>query len=124
MIKSDKRQFLVTSLLTVALLSIGFALLHFDLIDYGNTLFLLVPFCIGFILGQRPTWKSSLFFALLIGLVIFCYLLITAQLEGMFCVIVLSPLIFALVFVGAIVGYAIRQKLTKPNKEKKIKLGI
>ncbi len=124
MLKTDKRQFLATSLLTIALLSMGFALLHFDLIGYGNTLFLLVPFCIGFLHGQRPTWKSSLFFALLIGMVIFCYLLITAQLEGIFCVIVLSPLIFVLVFVGAILGYAIRQKLNKPNKEKRINLGI
>src|SRR5215212_11660093 len=123
--EKENFNFLFTALLTVVFSSFGFALLHLNLIGYGNTFFILLPLCIGFFLGKRPSWKSSSIFSLLIGLVAFFYLLITSQLEGLFCVVTLLPLVIPLVFLGAWLGWAIREGLTnKHQKNKDIKLTL
>jgi hypothetical protein len=122
---SGNRQFLLTSILTIILSSIGFALLHFSLLGYGYTFFILVPLCIGYFLGKKPSWKTSSTFALLVGLVAFFYLLITTQLEGLFCVVTLLPLIIVLVFLGAWLGWGIREVLkNKETANKDLKLSI
>ncbi len=102
--------------LTVVLSGIGFALLHFNFIGYGSTFFVLVPLCIGFFLGQRPTCGVGFIFGTITGVVIFLYLLVTSQLEGLFCVVTLSPLLFILVFLGSWLGYWLRQGISKPEK--------
>jgi hypothetical protein len=125
MTHSGNRQFLLTSILTIILSSIGFALLHFSLLGYGYTFFILVPLCIGYFLGKKPSWKTSSTFALLVGLVAFFYLLITTQLEGLFCVVTLLPLIIVLVFLGAWLGWGIREILkNKETENKDLKLSI
>lgn len=109
MAQSEQRQFLFTALLTIALSSIGFALLHFKVMGYGYTFFISVPLCIGFFLGKEPSWKSSSIFALIVGLVAFFYLLLTAQLEGFFCIVTLLPLVIILILFGAWLGWEIRK---------------
>lgn len=125
MAQSNTTNFFVTALLTISLSSSGFALLHFNLIGYGYTFFLLVPLCIGYFLGKKPTWKTSSIFAVLLGLVAFFYLVITAQLEGLFCIVTLLPLIMVLIFLGAWLGWGIREGLkNKDSKNNELKLAM
>lgn len=114
---SKNRQFLFTALLTIALSAIGFMLLHFKLTGYGYTFFILVPLCIGFFLGKEPSWKTSSIFALLVGLVAFFYLLLTAQLEGLFCIITLLPLAIVLILFGTWLGWEIRKSVGYTNSD-------
>jgi len=125
MLQPEKKQFLVICLLTVVLSSIGFLFLHFGLVDYGYTFFILVPLCIGFFIGKKPSWKSGSIIALLIGLVAFFYLLITAQLEWFFCVVMLFPLILILTLTGMLLGWGVRKKMeSNKAKNKGFKLSI
>lgn len=115
-------RFWILAFLTILLSSAGFALFHFEFIGYGFTFFLVTPLIIGFFLGQKLTFKISAFFAVFVGLVAFMYLLITAQLEGIFCVITLFPLIALLIFIGSMMGYFIREFFDKRNRSGRMTL--
>jgi len=120
---TNVRAFFYMALLTVVLSSAGFALLHFRLIGYGLTFFVLVPLCIGYFMGQVPSWRRSFYFSIVLGMVTFLYLLLTLQLEGMFCVLTLSPLLIALVFLGSWIGYAMRRAAgPKPGRDARLTL--
>jgi|SRR5579871_423 len=119
----SQNKFLYTTLLTVVLCSIGFAFLHFNLMGYGYTFFILVPLCAGYFLGTKPTLKTSTLLSLAVGLVAFLFLLVTAELELFYCVILLLPLAFALMVLGMFIGWEIR-KLVESKKNKNISLTI
>ena len=108
-----KKQFLFTILLTTLLSLAGFALFHFGLIGYGYTFFILIPFCIGYFLGLKLDWGLSFAIALTIGLASFFYLLITAQLEWTFCIVILLPLFLPLILLGIWIGGLFREYLHK-----------
>jgi hypothetical protein len=108
-----KTQFLITILLTILLSSAGFTLFHFGLIGYGYTFFILIPLCIGYFLGLKLDWGISFVIALIIGLVCFFYLLITAQLEWIFCIIILLPLFLPLIILGIWLGNLLKKYLFK-----------
>src|SRR5688572_1986635 len=110
---SQKKQFLITILLTILLSSAGFALFHFGFINYGYTFFILIPLCIGYFLGVKVSWSISFVIAFIIGLVCFFYLLVTAQLEGTFCIIILLPLFLPLIILGIWIGSLFRKYLYK-----------
>jgi len=109
---SRKKQFLTTILLTTLLSSVGFALFHFGLIGYSYTFFVLIPLCIGYFLGLKLDWGISFVIALIIGLVGFFYLLITAQLEWTFCIIILLPLFLPLILLGIWIGSLLKKDLS------------
>ena len=109
---SRKKQFLTTILLTTLLSSVGFALFHFGLIGYSYTFFILIPICIGYFLGLKLDWGISFVIALIIGLVGFFYLLITAQLEWTFCIIILLPLFLPLILLGIWIGSLLKKDLS------------
>jgi len=109
---SRKKQFLTTILLTTLLSSVGFALFHFGLIGYSYTFFVLIPLCIGYFLGLKLDWGMSFVIALIIGLVGFFYLLITAQLEWTFCIIILLPLFLPLILLGIWIGSLLKKDLS------------
>jgi Polyketide cyclase / dehydrase and lipid transport len=111
------KNFISTTLMTVLLSSIGFSLLHFNFVGYGSTFFLLVPVLIGYFLGIKPSWKISSIFALILGIVSFFYLLLSAQLEGWFCIITLAPLLIILIFVGIWIGYKIKRAMQGKKNE-------
>jgi hypothetical protein len=113
-----KKEFTYTVVLTIVLSSLAFACHEFGLTGYGYTFFLLMPLAIGFILGQRPGWKIPMLASVLFGFVTFMYLLLIAQLEGIICIVMASPLIVGLMFLGIWGGYAIRKAFPKKDKEK------
>jgi hypothetical protein len=110
---SRKTQFLITILLTILLSSAGFALFHFGLIGYGYTFFILIPLCVGYSLGLKLDWGISFVIAIILGLISFFYLLITAQLEWTFCIILLLPLFFLLIILGIWLGRLLKKYLFK-----------
>jgi hypothetical protein len=112
---SRKKQFLATILFTTLLSSVGFALFDFGLIGYSYTFFILIPICIGYFLGLKSDWGISFVIALVIGLVSFFYLLITAQLEWTFCIIILLPLFLPLILLGIWLGSLFKKSLSKRN---------
>jgi len=110
----EKKILLKSTLLTIALSCIGFALLELNLIPYGFTLFCVMPVVIGYIIGQYPNLQISLFFGAILGAVCFFYLLFIGGLESMFCILTLSPLLIFLLFIGMYIGYVIKK--SKKNK--------
>lgn len=89
---------------------------------YGYSLFLLSPLLLGFfsVLFYGRKHACNLKTALLIsGLstLLLCVLLLVVAIEGVFCILMASPLVFLLVFIGAFLGYQILQsRLKKQNK--------
>lgn len=79
-------------LIAVAVLLLGFLLLHFGLVDYGNTFFVVFPLAVGFSIGTHPTpaQRGGLLVAL-IALIFFGFLL-AGQLEGLVCVAMALPI--------------------------------
>ncbi|RYD90678.1 MAG: polyketide cyclase, partial [Sphingobacteriales bacterium] len=111
--------------MTVVFSTIAFALFHARFVNYGFTFFVMMPIVIGFLLGQRPRWRRVSYLGLLVGIVAFMYLLLSAQLEGWFCVITLLPLIIVVMMIGVWIGYAVRKYLDKRNDPNKtLKLSV
>src|SRR5688572_4644042 len=122
--KNNTVQFWLTAFLTLVMSASGFALFHFGFLGYGYTFFIIIPLCIGYFLGTRPGWGISFLVAVIIGFVSFFYLLITAQLEWFFCVIILLPLFVAVVLAGILVGYSLMKYLKKEDRVNKAKISI
>jgi len=118
------KQFLATALLTFALCILGFFLFHFNLVGLGYTFFLVVPFCIGYFLGVKLNWSLSLVIGVMIGLAAFFFLLITAQLEGIVCVIILLPIFIPIILLGILLGYNIKNRQLKKNKRDTIMISL
>ena len=119
-----KNQYLVTGLATFCLSLIGFVLFQLGLTGLGYTFFIGVPIGIGYFLGLRISWNLSLIIAAGIGFGAFFILLITAQLEGMLCIVMLLPLFVAVVLLGIWIGYTIRELLAKGKKGKNIRVSL
>lgn len=119
-----RKEFILTALLTAVLSVAAFVLLMEDLLAYSYTLFIVIPVCIGYFIGQKPTWKMNLIFALLFGIFSFLFLLVILQLEFLICIVLLSPLIIIVMFIGTAVGYWLRQRVDNNKKSNNIKLSI
>jgi hypothetical protein len=116
MLKSiDTRTLVRTTLLTIALSCGAFALAVGHLEYYGVTVFCVIPVVIGIVLGQRPTFKISLYFGVTIGILIFLLSLITAGWESLFCVITSLPLVLLFVYIGLWLGFFLRKQFSRPN---------
>ncbi|HYG14419.1 MAG TPA: non-canonical purine NTP pyrophosphatase, partial [Bacteroidia bacterium] len=113
--ETGKKQFLITTLLTI-IISVGsFLLLMNEFIGFGITLFIIVPFSIGFTLRHRPSWRRTSYYAIFTGLVMFSLLLLTAGLEAFFCLAVVFPLMVLVVTTGIFAGYLVRKHIKEEN---------
>jgi len=117
-------QLLVAAMLTFALCVVGFLLFHLELIGLGVTFFIIVPVCIGYYIGLKLDWSFSLVITMIISLAAFFFLLITSQLEGMVCVILLLPIFVPLILVGILIGYNLKKRLAKKDKSNTIKITL
>jgi hypothetical protein len=118
-----KKEFLLSIILSAAFLSLGFILLHYQLIGYGVSFFVFLPFLIGFILG-KSTMKAFSLVGFIIALALFFVMLIAGQLEGMVCVLMTLPIIFAAVGLGALINYFIKRNSEKDKESNLIKSSI
>ena len=87
-----KREFLLSIVISLTFLSLGFLLLYLELIGYGLSFFVFLPFILGYILGKSSIKTISLI-GLVVSLVIFFILLFTGGLEGMVCILLALPLV-------------------------------
>lgn len=95
-------------LASALILLLGFLFLHFKMVDYGYTFFIIFPFSVGFSIGtlDRKRWGLV---AMISGVFIFFMLLLAGALEGFICVLMALPL-----FVGmTLIGHWIQKKLIK-----------
>ena len=98
-------------------------MLHFELIGYGFSFFVFLPFALGYILGKSTIKKISLW-GLIISLTIFFILLLTGGLEGMVCILMSMPLIIGAIALGVLLNHLIKRPEKKDKKENLIKSSI
>ncbi len=113
-----KKELVLSILISLTFLSLGFALLHFELIGYGISFFVFLPFILGFILGKSTIKKFSLY-GLIFSLVTFFILLIAGGLEGMVCILMALPLVIIAVVLGVLVKRLV-EKISIRNKQSNI----
>ncbi|MCX2745583.1 polyketide cyclase [Mangrovivirga sp. M17] len=118
-----KKEFIISIIISLTFLSLGFILLHFELIGYGLSFFVFLPFTLGFILG-KSTLKSMSLWGLTISLAIFFILLLGGNLEGMVCVLMSMPLILIAIAIGAVVKHGIKRYRNKDKQDNLIKSSI
>ncbi len=113
-----KKEFVISIIISLTFLSLGFLLLHYELIGYGLSFFVFLPFVLGYILG-KSTIKAISLWGLITSLFIFFILLLAGGLEGMVCILMAMPLIIGAVAFGALVKYLIK-KYDKTNKKENL----
>lgn len=114
------RNLLKSILISLAFLSAGFSLLHTGAFGYGLSFFLFLPFILGYLFGGSLVRGASIV-GLLISLVIFLALLFTGGLEGMICILMALPLVFAAIGLGVLLKFLTRKRATKSDEEGHLK---
>jgi hypothetical protein len=117
------KEFVISIIISMTFLSFGFLLLHFELIGYGLSFFVFLPFVLGYILG-KSTIKAISLWGLIISLSIFFILLIAGNLEGIGCVLMAMPLIIGAVALGTLVKHFVKKNRESRGKENLMKSSI
>ena len=103
-----KKEFVLSVIISLTFLILGFLLLQYELIGYGLSFFVFLPFLLGYILGKGAIKKFGLY-GFIFSLITFLILLLTGGLEGMVCVLMALPLVlFAFIF-----GYIIKKLIER-----------
>jgi hypothetical protein len=121
---SKVNRLFITAIATFLLCTLGFTLFHFELVGLGYTFFIVVPLCIGYSLGIKLDGGISLVIAVMMGLTLFFFLLLTAGFEGLICVIMLLPIFIPIVLIGILMGYNLRKRSLKTEKKNIIKISL
>ncbi|MEH0155252.1 polyketide cyclase [Limibacter armeniacum] len=108
------KKFILSSIVTLTFLTLGFLMLHYELIGYGLSFFVFLPFTLGYILGES-TFKSWSFYGLMSSIVLFLIMLLLGGLEGMICVLMSLPIVFAAMFIGILI-----KRFLRLRKEKRV----
>lgn len=104
--------FTLSIFISLTFLTVGFLLLHYELIGYGVSYFVILPFILGYILGNGAFKKFGLY-GFIFSLIGFIILLWVRELEGILCILMALPL----VIIAFILGYYLK-KLIEKNKAK------
>ena len=115
--RKPSKEFLLSILLTWVTSFIGFILFYLNLVDYGYTLFIVTPLCIGYFIGQKPTLGVSATVALVFGLAVFFIMLLAAELEWLFCIAILLPLFIPIILLGIWIGYRLKKYVEKKRNQ-------
>lgn len=115
-----KKEFIISIVITLSFLSLGFLLLHYELIGYGLSFFVFLPFVLGYVLG-KSTVKTFSLWGLIISLIVFLILLYTGGLEGIVCILMALPMVIAAIAVGAFIQYLVRGIRAKRKNRKTLK---
>lgn len=118
-----KKEFILSIIISSTFLSLGFFLLHKELIEYGLSFFVFLPFVLGYLLGGA-TIKSISLWGLFFSIAIFFMLLFAGALEGMVCLLMAMPLVIGAVALGAFVKYLRRRNRPTEDKENLLKSSI
>lgn len=118
-----KKEFTLSIVISFTFLTLGFLLLHLELIGYGLSFFVFLPFTLGYILG-KSTIKSISLWGLMISLFIFFILLLLGNLEGMVCLLMAMPLVIVAIAIGAFFKYLIKKYRQNHTDENMIRSSI
>ena len=118
-----KKELIIAIIISLTFLSLGFLLLHFEMIGYGLSLFVFLPFVVGFVIG-KSSLKNFCLWGLIISLVIFFFLLVVSGLEGIVCILMAMPLILIAIALGAFIRYIFRKLSNSDKEENTIKSSI
>ncbi|MBL4652246.1 MAG: hypothetical protein JKY53_05180 [Flavobacteriales bacterium] len=118
-----KKEFLISVLISLSFLTLGFTLIEYDMIGFGVSFFVFLPFLLGYILGTSTIKKVSCY-GLVFSLIVFFILLFVGGLEGMGCILMAMPLVIGAVVFGVLVKYILNKYGKKRNEENKIKISI
>jgi len=118
-----KKEFALSIIISLFFLSLGFALLHYELIGYGLSFFVFLPFALGYILG-KSTIKTISLWGLVLSVVIFFILLLAGGLEGMVCILMAMPLIMGAIALGAFIKYLTKKYQKSDRQNNLIKSSI
>jgi hypothetical protein len=102
------RSFKIAIVLTLLFLGIGFALLHYGLVKYGWTFFILLPVVLGTSIGALPSKKAA-YLGLGAGLISFLTGLLMIGAEGYICILMTLPFIFPLLFLGSVITHLLKR---------------
>lgn len=102
-------------LLSALVLIAGFLFLHFGLINYGTSFFVVFPLLVGFSIGTHETLAERGWLSIGLSLLIFFGFLLAGALEGLICVAMALPIF--MIAMG--IGYLI-QKSRKKSKPRNI----
>lgn len=108
--------FIWGSVMAISVLTL--ALLYFGFIDYGITVFCVLPACIGLITGVMAKRTKAMLGAASALLTIILILWVGGA-EGIVCIIMAIPVIGIFVLIGYVIAIIIKQ-LTKKNDEAKL----
>lgn len=114
----NKKYFWISWAIVLILCLLSLLLLYDGFIDYGVTLFLVLPACIGIITGLLPK-KSGAIAGMVLALAAVVLIIFTGRLEGAICVLLALPVIAFFILVGQIISYIIK-KLTKKKGDLKL----
>jgi hypothetical protein len=118
-----KKEIIISFCITSIFLAIGMLLLHYELIGYGVSFFVFLPFTLGFILGKN-TFKNFSLIGLVLSLIIFFILLIVSNLEGMVCILMALPLIYGAIGIGVILKLIYARKKRYDHNKGSIKSSV
>ncbi|MFY0652938.1 MAG: polyketide cyclase [Cyclobacteriaceae bacterium] len=104
MTKLSKYSWIVSAIILIA----GFLFLHFDLVEYGATFFMIFPLASGFTIGTHDKRKRGVY-SLALALLIFFGFLLAGALEGLICVLMALPIFLLMMYFG----YRVQRKLMK-----------
>ncbi len=108
------------AVITFLYLSIGFTMLHFNLVIYGWLFFIILPMVIGITIGATPSKKHFLVGGML-ALIAFALLLFAFGLEGIVCLLMAMPILLPTIFIPAVISYYYH-KIRKKNRNLKTTL--
>ena len=118
-----KKEFRLSIIISLTFLTLGFLLLHYELIGYGFSFFVFLPFILGYILGKGTVKKFGLY-GFIFSLAIFFILLLTGGLEGMVCILMALPLVIVAFIFGYWIKKLIERNRTKTENDNIIKSSI
>jgi len=108
------------SWITSALILIaGFLFLHYELVDYGSTFFMIFPFAVGFSIGTHDKEKRGTI-TLIASAILFFGFLLAVGLEGILCVLMAMPIFLLMLYIG----YRIQQYFFKKEIKDSQKLMV
>ena len=111
----SKYSWITSALILIA----GFLFLHFKIVDYGWSFFMVFPFAVGFAIGTHDKKKQGLF-SLGFGLLIALGFLLAGALEGLICVAMATPIFYFMMYLG----YKFQQRAMKKEPKDRQKLMI
>src|SRR4030095_137890 len=116
MLIEKNKKLILSIIITIVFCVAGYLLMYHHIIGYGSSLFVFLPFLLGYLLG-KPTLRNVSLIGLFIALGIFCILLVVGNLEGMVCVLMALPLILIGVGMGVAAHAIINRIRSVPDDQ-------